>query len=431
MGLHPEFPASPYAPLVPSQRWFPADETLRSTAYDKLLPPLVAKVREGVHAWRQAGYAGASATSVSLLRWWFETEHLLEEADGSLSPFHYYFAQREAVESVIWLYDVRRARDKFDLLRFDASAAVSSGMFDEDWPRYVLKMATGAGKTKVLSLLLAWSFFHKLYEADSALARNFLVIAPNIIVLDRLRADFDGLRIYERLLLMRDLMHSEASIYVHCDWHVGALLRIAMDEVFGSSNFRNEIIWKATNAHSDANRFGSIHQNIFFYTRSDSWTWNAQFDPYPEEYIEKYYRYKDPDGRRYASGDVAAAGPGPARNFGGRMLTPPKGSHWRFSQDKIDQYVPEGRIFFTENGFPRFKRYLDEMEGMPAQSIWLESEVPYIVSWSKEGLDYPTQKPEALLERIILASSNEGDLVADFFCGSGTTAAGAEKLGRK
>ena len=196
MALHPQFPTSPYEPLVPSQRWFPADETLRSTTYDKLLPPLVAKIREGIWAWRQAGYAGASATSISLLRWWFERDHLIEEGDGSLSPFRYYFAQREAVESVIWLYDVRRARDKFDLLRFDASGAVSSGMFDEDWPRYVLKMATGAGKTKVLSLLLAWSFFHKLYETDSTLSRNFLVIAPNIIVLDRLRADFDGLRIF-------------------------------------------------------------------------------------------------------------------------------------------------------------------------------------------------------------------------------------------
>lgn len=196
MALHPQFPESPYAPLIPSQRWFPADETLRTTSYDKLLPPLVAKIREQVYAWRQNGYAGASATSVSLLRWWFGTEHLLENSDGSLSAFRYYFAQREAVETLIWLYDVRRARDKFDLLRFDASGAVSSGMFDEDWPRYVLKMATGAGKTKVLSLLMAWSFFHRLYEADSGLSRNFLVIAPNIIVLDRLRADFDGLRIF-------------------------------------------------------------------------------------------------------------------------------------------------------------------------------------------------------------------------------------------
>ena len=160
------------------------------------MPPLVANIREGVTAWRATDYAGASATSRALLNWWFKTDHLIEHADGTLSQFRYYFAQREAVETVIWLHDVRGARDKFDLLRFDASGAVSANMFDEDWPRYVVKMATGAGKTKVLSLLIAWSYFHKLYEPDSDLARNFLLIAPNIIVLDRLRADFDGLRIF-------------------------------------------------------------------------------------------------------------------------------------------------------------------------------------------------------------------------------------------
>ncbi len=196
MSLHPEFPVSPYAPLVPEHRWFPADEALRASAYEKLLPPLVANIRKEVHEWRKKSYAGASVTSRALLEWWFETDHQVENADGSLSLFRYYFAQREAVETVIWLHDVKHARDKFDLLRFDASGAVSHGMFPEDWPRYVTKMATGAGKTKVLSLLIAWSFFHKLYEADSKLSRNFLVIAPNIIVLDRLRADFDGLKIF-------------------------------------------------------------------------------------------------------------------------------------------------------------------------------------------------------------------------------------------
>jgi len=196
MALHPQFPNSPYAPLIPKHRWFPANEDLRSTAYEKPLPPLVARIREEVFGWRDKGYPGASPTSAALLRHWFDTEHLHENADGSLATFRYYFAQREAVETVIWLYEVRQARDKYDLIRFDASGAVSSGMFPEDWPRYVLKMATGAGKTKVLSLLIAWSFFHKLYEADSTLSRNFLVIAPNIIVLDRLRADFDGFKIF-------------------------------------------------------------------------------------------------------------------------------------------------------------------------------------------------------------------------------------------
>ena len=156
----------------------------------------MANIRREVQAWRDAAYAGASATSQALLRWWFEAERQVEAADRTHSTFRYYFAQREAVETVIWLHDVRKVRDKFDLMRFDASGSVSTSMFDEDWPRYVVKMATGAGKTKVLSLLIAWSFFHKRYEPDSALARNFLLIAPNIIVLDRQRADFDGLGIF-------------------------------------------------------------------------------------------------------------------------------------------------------------------------------------------------------------------------------------------
>lgn len=195
MALHPEFPASPYQELDPRVRWFPAAEELREN-YAKLLPPLVANIREEVSEWRASGYVGASPTSKALLDWWFKTDHLVDNADGSQSAFRYYFAQREAVETVIWLYDVRGVRDRHDLMRFDASGAVSANMFDEAWPRFVVKMATGAGKTKVLSLLMAWSYFHRLYEPDSTLSRNFLLIAPNIIVLDRLRTDFDGLRIF-------------------------------------------------------------------------------------------------------------------------------------------------------------------------------------------------------------------------------------------
>jgi type III restriction enzyme len=196
MALHPHFPRSPYAVPDPGERWFPADEALRATAYEKLLAPLVAKVRDEVSRWRAAGYPDTSATSRALLRWWFDTPHLDEHGDGTEAEFRYYFAQREAVESVVWLYDVRAARDKFDLMRFDSSGAVSGGLFPEDWPRYACKMATGSGKTKVLSLLIAWSYFHRLYEPGSRLARNAVLFAPNIFVLDRLRADFDGLRIF-------------------------------------------------------------------------------------------------------------------------------------------------------------------------------------------------------------------------------------------
>lgn len=196
MALHPNFPDDPHAILDPAIRWFPADEALRTTSFEKLLPPLVPTLRKEVKAWRDSGYDGATETSKSLLLWWFAEQHLLPKAEGTAEEFQYYFAQREALETIVFLYDVVGVKDKFDLLRFDSSGTVSTGLFDESWRRFVVKMATGAGKTKVLSLVLAWSFFHKLYEPDSTLARNFLVIAPNIIVLDRIYKDFQGLRIF-------------------------------------------------------------------------------------------------------------------------------------------------------------------------------------------------------------------------------------------
>ncbi len=196
MALHPDFPASPHVILNPEVRWFPADEALRESSYEKLMPPLVHQLRRLVHQWRADRYAGASDTSRALLNWWFNTQHLIPASDGTMTEFRYYFAQREALETIIYLYDLVGVKDKYDLLRYDSSGAVSAGMFDEDWRRFVVKMATGSGKTKVMSLALAWCYFHKLYEPDSELARNFLIIAPNIIVLDRLRADFDGLRIF-------------------------------------------------------------------------------------------------------------------------------------------------------------------------------------------------------------------------------------------
>lgn len=196
MALHKDFPASPFAVLDPGIRWFPADETLRETSMDSLMPPLVPQLRLKVKEWRDSNYVGATDTSRSLLNWWFKEPHLLPKSDGTMAEFQYYFAQREAVETIIYLYDVVGVQDKFDMMRFDNSGRVSSGMFDETWRRFVVKMATGSGKTKVLSLALAWSFFHKLYEPESDLARNFLVITPNIIVLDRIYKDFQGLRIF-------------------------------------------------------------------------------------------------------------------------------------------------------------------------------------------------------------------------------------------
>lgn len=196
MALYPDFPSSPHAILDPKIRWFPADEALRASSYEKLLPPLVHQLRNKVKEWRDSGYDGACETSLALLKWWFKCQHLMPKADGTTLDFQYYFAQREALETIVYLHDVVQVKDRYDLLRFDSSGAVSANMFDETWLRLVVKMATGSGKTKVMSLVLAWCYYHKLYEPDSDLARNFLLIAPNIIVLDRIRTDFDGLRIF-------------------------------------------------------------------------------------------------------------------------------------------------------------------------------------------------------------------------------------------
>lgn len=195
MAIHPDFPTNPYAILDPTIRWFPAPESSRESL-EKLLPPLVHDIRERVKKWRDDGYKGASDTSLALLQWWFKEDHVGFNADGSTYIFQYYFAQREAVESVIYVYEVERFIEPVDLLIYDRNKVVRARDFDETWRRLVIKMATGSGKTKVMSLLVTWSYFHKIYEDNSELSRNFLIIAPNIIVLERLRADFDGENIF-------------------------------------------------------------------------------------------------------------------------------------------------------------------------------------------------------------------------------------------
>ncbi len=184
---------NPFKILFPNERWAPTQTQMDAfqNAYEKLLPPLVYKIRLAVTKWRENNYHGASETSKSLMNFWFNKEHLIGQ-----TKFSFFFSQREAIESIIYLYEVAKAKDKFELMRFDSSERVSAGMFDENWTRYVIKMATGAGKTKVMGLTLVWSYFHKLYEKESSLSKNFLVIAPNIIVLNRLRKDFDGLNMF-------------------------------------------------------------------------------------------------------------------------------------------------------------------------------------------------------------------------------------------
>jgi len=196
MALHKDFPKNPYAILNPEIRWFPADEDLREKGFEKLIPPLVAELRKRVFEWRKENYAGASETSRALLSYWFKEEHIIYNQDGSSYSFQYYFSQREALETVVWLYEVAGVKDKHDLIRYNSTGVLSAQMFTEDWLRFVIKIATGGGKTKVMSLVIAWAYFHKLYEKGSQLAKNFLLITPNVIVFERIKSDFESNKIF-------------------------------------------------------------------------------------------------------------------------------------------------------------------------------------------------------------------------------------------
>jgi len=231
-----------------------------------------------------------------------------------------------------------------------------------------------------------------------------------------------------RLQELRRVMKPCASIYLHCDPTAGHYLKMLMDSVFGPENFRNEIVWKRSHAHSKVKRFGPIHDTILSYAKdADRIIWNTVHQPYDPEYIEDNFRYKDPDGRRFNAVDMSANNPGFIYEWKGRL--PPKGRYWAYAERNMEKLEAEGRIYYTSSGLPREKKYLDEMPGVVAQDVWID--IPPIQAHAAERLHYPTQKPEALLERIIRASSNEGDLVLDPFCGCGTTIAVAQRLGRR
>jgi len=223
--------------------------------------------------------------------------------------------------------------------------------------------------------------------------------------------------IYERLILMRDLLAEDGSIYVHCDWRLNSYLRLALDEVFGFGNQMNQITWRRstpTGGKTKSKMFPRDYDAIISYKKFEEQTFNNVYLPYSEDYIKNFFTHTDQDGRRWASQTLGD-----------------------YSEESIKRFEEEGRIVKIKSGSKRLKYYLDEAKGILADDIWTDirnvrqEAVRNIGKGDTEILGYPTQKPEALLERIIKSSSNEGDLVADFFCGSGTTAAMAEKLGRK
>jgi adenine-specific DNA-methyltransferase len=238
---------------------------------------------------------------------------------------------------------------------------------------------------------------------------------------------------YERLLLLRELLSEDGALYLHCDWNRSHYLRLVLDEVFGPDQCRNEIVWKRTSARSDSKFFNHIHDVIVFYTNSDKPAFNEQFTPYEPAYVDKYFSYRDPDGRRYASKDATQSGlrNGPSGSPWRGFDPSSKGNHWKVSPAELDRLDAIGKIYWPEKegGWPRFKHYLDETRGRAIQSVW--DDINPVNSQAEEREDYPTQKPAALLERIINSSSNPGNIILDCFIGSGTTAAVAQRLGRR
>lgn len=228
-----------------------------------------------------------------------------------------------------------------------------------------------------------------------------------------------------RLLELHRVLKPTGSLYLHCDPTASHYLKIVLDGVFGKENFSSEITWKRTSAHSNAVGYGSSHDTIFFYAKDlGVATWNQTYQAYDEGYVDQYYRYKDADGRRFMSSDLGGH-KGVNKEYEWHGIVRP----WRYPKHRLDQLNEEGRIFWTKNGFPRYKRFLDEMHGIPSQDTW--DDIEPLRSWHEERLGYPTQKPVALLERMIEASSNVGDVVLDPFCGCGTAVDAAEKLKRK
>ncbi len=237
--------------------------------------------------------------------------------------------------------------------------------------------------------------------------------------------------LYQRLNVLSLLLKASGSIYVHLDYRLSHYARVLLDELLGVDGYRNEIIWRRSNPKNDPKQYGRVHDTLLYYAGGDS-MFHPAYGEYRDEYVEQAYRHVDEAGRRYCTLPLHATHKfsekdDNTRRFGSLTLKPPEGKYWRWSQTKIDLAMDRDLIVISEAGVPRYKKYLDEAKGVAAQSIW--DDIPNTTR--REALGYPTQKPETLLERVIQASSRPGDLVADFFCGSGTTLAVAEKLGRR
>ncbi len=237
-----------------------------------------------------------------------------------------------------------------------------------------------------------------------------------------------------RLVEMRRVLKPTGTIYLHCDPAGSHYLKVLMDSVFGPENFRTEIVWKRSTAHSDTKQgrrqHGRIHDVLLFYSKSDRWTWNPVYTAYDQSYIESHYRFiEEGTGRRYRKGDLTAAKPGGDTLYQWRGTKPYPGRYWAYSKDKMEEFERQGRLVYTRSDMPEYKRYLDEMPGVPLQDVWTDIDAVNAKAAEREG--YPTQKPVTLLDRVIASSSDPGEIVLDPFCGCGTTIEAAEQQRRR
>lgn len=235
-----------------------------------------------------------------------------------------------------------------------------------------------------------------------------------------------------RLVELQRVLKETGSLYLHCDPTASHYLKMLLDAVFGPTNFQNEVIWKRTSAHSSANRYGPVHDVLLFYSRSDEMKWVGGHQAYDQEYIDRRFR-EDDAGRLFKDADLTGSGirHGETGKEWRGLNPTEKGRHWAYPPDRLEELDAEGRVYWPkkEGGWPRLKQFLDEMSGRPLQDVW--TDIPPINSQARERLGYPTQKPEALLERIIDASSQDGDVVLDPFCGCGTTITAAQRMDRQ
>ena len=232
-----------------------------------------------------------------------------------------------------------------------------------------------------------------------------------------------------RLIELRRVLKVTGSIYLHCDPTASHYLKMLMDAVFGPQHFRNEVVWERTTGRKSGRQYGRVHDTLLFFSRSEGSTWNAPAVPQTAETVKGHDLIENGDGELFRLSDLTGAGQGPPRRFGERDIPPPRGRHWMYDQVGIDRLWAAGKIAFSSGGKPRLKTYLKDLTGVAVRDIWIDIEP--LNSAAQERLGYPTQKPEALLERIVKASSNEGDVVLDPFCGCGTAIAVAQRLDRR